>query len=895
MSINNKENLFGFKENEKENIFNIILNNDIESLSLNDMEEISSFISLWYTKSVEYIDNVRNKIIESWWLEIKDNDIMFLLILSIITYYLDNNFNSKLLSFFDELQISSLENINSKIKDLLERYKQDSKYFFIANNCQGFLSFYNYTKKKDFLNEGKLEELEQDNDKLFENNIKELDFIIDSKRYDYWFNYFNTLVSYTNYNLLYLENSELLEKYITVLNKLIEINPDLSKFKLSAKIVYINNIIILYRLTWNERYLDYTNLIIEKYINKNEKLNWLLEFSKNYSWYDFINKKLLSNLSFWNLLEYNIDIDKFALSQVISKNAIIWNIRNNIWNYHEYIKQKIWEKQIFEDFWDIAYKITLLQDINYQNTKENLKNIVWFNFKEIDDILKSIFIEYLLLDINKVNLDYNIILPFKLNKRFKNNNFNWTRKEKENISFDINYKWENINIKLYFPLEMNNYNFSIIENNKIKIENFLSILLDKIYSLNNFFNSLDKKIQKLKEHSETIKHMQKISSLTKLVLMNSNSEYKQKLSFLADTVSLPLNEFIDLLWYLHDIWKSDNVNYVKNYRDVNTKLDPYNIFFLIVSKIFIGQDLIMDLPNLIIDENNKNTNIDIDLLYKIIEDDKSFKNISDELLHYINSYNISGLLTNDFITLLNKKVFKLMPILLDKFNELWINPYILNYIIHDNFSWLSKGNLNLYLITIILLFKNISVSQVKELTVPHIIYWLSFFKDNQDFDYLNSVLFHHNDYPTKKDIKNYNWDSWLKKINDILWLDNNYLDWLNNNDVIRQKNKNFLSVLITIADLIDALLSKRSYQYTDNNTFDDIILNYFNSYFNSNIKKVFSWEDLSSLEQNFDRVFIILDKEFEGNKDYQKLKWNFLIKKDEIISSYKSNNKDINF
>jgi hypothetical protein len=87
------------------------------------------------------------------------------------------------------------------------------------------------------------------------------------KSQSYWFNYFNTLVSYTNYELAFLDlDNNIVQQYKqTLLGFIFDLNIDIDSQTLIVKTVYLNNLSVLYKLSSNSKILDEINIIKSKY------------------------------------------------------------------------------------------------------------------------------------------------------------------------------------------------------------------------------------------------------------------------------------------------------------------------------------------------------------------------------------------------------------------------------------------------------------------------------------------------------------------------------------------------------------------------------------------------------------------------------------------------------
>ena len=173
---------------------------------------------------------------------------------------------------------------------------------------------------------------------------------------------------------------------------------------------------------------------------------------------------------------------------------------------------------------------------------------------------------------------------------------------------------------------------------------------------------------------------------------------------------------------------------------------------------------------------------------------------------------------------------------------------------------------------------------LKEITHPHIEYWLQFFRFFPEFSYLSSVLYHHKDYPSIETINKYDGFVWLDKFSKLIWEKNEYTsEW---KDYISLDKKDVIMVMTTVADIIDALLWKRNYQLNININ-ETNSGKYLSPWFINYLNKVFSWEDLSDKNKTFDKILGILGKELWNNPYYLEIKPILEKKREEIIVMYK--------
>jgi len=794
MSIENKKNNYNIDSNKIIDPLSWLYDlkiKKISNFSEKDMQNINNIMLGWYKEWVNNIDLIKDKILSTWWFDM-ENEVMIMLIVSIISYYLNNNFYDKVNLFLKNLKLVKLDLLVNIVQNLISKYKNTDKYYFIKNHCQWILFYTGMFQKNNLIEDWWLEAINIDVKLKLNNVITELDDLKQRMWEPYWFNYFNTLVSYTNYGLVFLDtNDELVKKYIKVLlDFVLSIDVDLSLFSNTVKTVYVNNLSILYKLSWNILIKQKIEEINNIYLS--EEKNWLRTFSKFYWWLDI--DKADNNVSYvWLILE-NDKVSKLALSFILSKYSPVLTIKNMTWLFYSYYKNKYW-KELSNVKEEIYQKINSLHDLVFHDLMSRLKNMTWFNYELIDYFIKVFLIQYLWLNVNETNLSYKINLDHNFNDKI---NLKWFNEDNDinyqsNIVLDFKYNWKSIQLSISLNWNINKKDIR----NKVKLystkfEIFFKEILDKLLSLDHFLNVIDKKISLIeKKHIETVQHMERVGILLHNIYDEiQNNEIKWKIDLIKQTLSISDKTFFKILWYLHDIWKFNNLDIMWNYEFINMRIDSYK-YFLQILIFFIGKYDIKDIlkdsevinkkeKNILKDSEviNKKEKINLnfrDVILKVEQEKLIFIEI-DNLFKEIKSFNIWILLWNNlFINDVLNIAINISNIIKEKWynikivNEKYKNKILLN--INRKF-WDSinyQGDLDDLFLWIIILFEIFSKKLLKEITYPHIEYWLQFFWFLPEFSYLSPVLYHHSNYPSKDIIDKYHWFDWLRKFSSLMW------------------------------------------------------------------------------------------------------------------------------
>ena len=409
----------------------------ISEFSEKDMQNINNIIAWWYKEWVYKIDLIKDQILSTWWFDM-ENEVMTMVIVSIISYYLNNNFYDKVELFLKELKLVNLDLLVKIINDLILKYKDTNKYCFISNHCQGILFYQNLFQKEKFINDGWLETVNIDAKLKLKNVIDELSNLKNKIWDPYWFNYFNTLVSYTNYELIFVNKEDkLFKNYIDVLLKFISsFDINLNEYSDVVKTVYVNNLSVLYKLSWNETIKENIDYIKKTYLTK--ETDWLKTFSKFYGWFDV--DWWCDDISYIGLVLEENYISKYSLSYILSELSPVFSVKKITWlfyNYYDKLHKEIFSKQQEE----IYLKINSLQDVIFHDLMDRLENIVWFNYGLIDYFIKVFLIQYLWLNVNEVNIAYKIDINKTLNKRISLEGFNKDNSMNYKSTINLNFQY----------------------------------------------------------------------------------------------------------------------------------------------------------------------------------------------------------------------------------------------------------------------------------------------------------------------------------------------------------------------------------------------------------------------------------------------------------------------
>ena len=393
---------------------------DLDKLSKEELFFLNKFISSGYSLSLSEIEEIEKEFLDNWYC--LDEEVILLLVVSISWYYLDNNFHSKLDVFFSSLWLS-IDEIVIKIEKLRDKYRNTDKFCYVSKNIKWFLHYYYLSKKEEFLSHDEVDEVEQLSIHRVEAAITELDELLDYKDDDYYFYYFNTLVSYANYDILFIGENNVKHKYFEAVQKHIDkFSIDyIQSFSTISQLVFLNNISFLKtELIGIENYLSIVNDISK------QNIDWLYSFTRfysgldiSYNWYTF--RHWSNDISlFWlyRLQKTNEDnrtySKKISILTVLSETCPIKTIKKNADCLLKFLTKKTIPKFVENE--PIIrkntekYKKDLYYSLYYDVSKSN-----WFNADYILNRIKNFIIQYLWLDVNVHNIGFTIYVSFDLN------------------------------------------------------------------------------------------------------------------------------------------------------------------------------------------------------------------------------------------------------------------------------------------------------------------------------------------------------------------------------------------------------------------------------------------------------------------------------------------------
>jgi len=774
-------------------------------------------------------------------MELSD-DVILLLIVILIWFYIDNNFHSELDNLFKQLVsidninfeskksvFENLDQIRTKVWLLKTKYRGTDKYCFIAKSVEWFFHYYFLVKKQHLLKEWKILEVERISRNRVMLAISELDYILNYNEDDYYFYYLNTLISYINYDLLFVNNEILKKEYYAAIQKHIDklSLEKIKKFSKLSKVVFLNNILFLRdHLTNITQYYSLIDLVSDEWINW---LAWFTNFysgvdtnlsrgdiikhtSNNVSLYYFFSgqDKLTDNLSF---------INRISALEALMESCPIKTIRRNAELLFKFYTQKY--KNLFVNLEvDIRKNVEKYKTDLFFNLYNTVERSYGFDQKLIENVLKSFIIQYLWLDVNNPNLKFTIYVSDDVHK-YLDISFIKPLSEyndrKIKSSIDLGYLasgWVGkFLLSIQVPSSIKIQDISSLDSNSAL--HFFKLILNKLAELNIFLSQVEKRFLELQnKDKETAEHMEKVGLITELLIKNCKiKKYKKWLSKLKSVFPVKEDMFYKIVfWILHDIGKYNNVDIMNIHKNSNTRIEWYEIFSQFLSKV---------LPFWVknVKENRKN-NLKVWDIHHIVRTDKKFQDTVKELFDEISTFNLKNSMQENYYTdELLRITNNLYLTVKENLEENNINYYVIKepYLekIAKNIKTvygldIDKNNVDVFFLTLILVLLELGKLQVKVLTYPHILYGLQFFQIYPKFSFLSSSIYHH-EYPSQEEILKYDWDKGLEMFNKILWIDLKYIDkW--DRSPIEYKNKNFVMVLTTIADLINALLWKRSYQ-----------------------------------------------------------------------------------
>jgi len=250
-----------------------IFSKKLLDLSISELRRIEK-IAFFNDLSIKDVKNLEKQLLNhsiTW-----DDSVIPFFIMSIVGYYLDNNFYTDLQNFISNLKLSSLTDLIQKILDYLKNFKENRDiYYILLNRFQSLLTYYSIYEKEVLLASEDVTEILKSSEKRLEQSLDFLgDLDLDNIN-DNLFRCINSIFSYTNYELPFLKlklDFEISNKIQTYLNYFLTFleKIEIDHFKqtsILAKVVFLNNIHFLYQLSEN----------IDKNINQQLK-NKLIEF-----------------------------------------------------------------------------------------------------------------------------------------------------------------------------------------------------------------------------------------------------------------------------------------------------------------------------------------------------------------------------------------------------------------------------------------------------------------------------------------------------------------------------------------------------------------------------------------------------------------------------------------
>ena len=872
---------------------------DISELTSKQIEDINSIITFWYSKKIDDIEDILSKTFSES-LNIKQ-ETLFIVLISIAWYYLDNNFHSKLDELLWEFRLD-LDEIYETAINLKKKYKNTDKYCFIAKNMEWFIFYYNNKRKKDFIdsdNLGSVEKISEEKIKLAIDELKTTKELFKEDRY--YFNYLNTIISYTNYELFFISDEKLKQEYVSLVKDILSSYniESIANEDFMAKIVFLANILLFN--------VDFDN---EKFILSLWDLDGFHSFLKFYSWKDIDIK-----FNYVYIKDFTASLKYILVSEILDREKKIENIVPILETLSFY--SSINSIKIFSS--NLLYFILKKEKLDYLTLSRGIYQKIWgyvndiyfslydsvikqdgFNIRLSINVIKNLMVQFLFREYNIPNIDFVIYIDSKISKfldipYLKNfpetpnlKNFSEIPNLKNFSEIDSRNDW---NFELWYLFKHKRFLLSVdipYKPNNVDLENdfvyhFFQDIIDKILTINNFLLALETKLEKIKQNDiETFEHMERIWDNMDIIVeaLKEDSEIKKQINYLKSKV--PVKEFYKLLWYLHDIWKSENIEHINIYKQANARTDHYEIFSTILVWLFEWEQFVFN-------KNEEEENfVWFEKKYRELLVNDNFK---ENILEFFNDIKWFNLKKSIEWTYYIEKIFNLtLKLYKDLETDLW--DLIL---IKENYTSIvseklkkkydivvKEEDINLFLSTLLTILRKISDLQGKDLAIPHINYWLHFFQQHKWFDFLSSVLYHHN-YPNQEVIKRYEWELALSRFDKLFWQNLNYFD--NDKAPINPDNKNFLMVLTTIVDLIDALLSKRSYQKW-NIEIDERLFAFLTPWFREEIITSMMWEDFSDKNKTFDKIISILDREFKNNPYYEEFKKIILENKEEFLKKY---------
>ena len=864
----------------------------------------------YYNNSKELpLLEIFNEIISSSYLEVKNLSEIFLqnsiiwddektitYLLTIIVYFFDNNYHLDLEHFLSELKVT---NISNKLRSAIDKISNEKTKLYFKSRLLPFdiyVNFFDWIEDLSCL--GDLWEKVETLFTYYLDYLKEYEKINLEEDVDTYFSSINSVISYMNYFVpfLLLNNFEKLTDYVLVSEKLVSDFEKIVDFDFLTdlrKIVFVGNVKFLEKLS-NELWMSH-NLNYKKYMKYLTDLNaWYGIFTLDYAKLDILNWKAHDvdvNFPGWiDLLDQNSILEKVSFLEDYAWHLTVKKFASL---FKEYLKQQEKTNSRRKIYWVVNFYIDSMVWY-YRNYVENI------SFSEFINVFKSVLIRLwnlpLTLEDIKIKYYLNKSLHSFIQDPIIEDGFKYVI-----YSDEIKTSTLKVSFMVWSIIDVDT---KILESNKYKIESILKNFFEKLDKINKFLQDIEIKLSRLSTHPETLEHMKFVWKLFELILSEDELEAeKNKLIFFSKDLFINFEDFFLLIWYLHDIWKSDNLHNLIAYDNFNWKLFPTWQFLYFISLV-LGDKIYWKVNKLLEDTNIFN---DRDI-YKIIEKYKNDKYIvsqAEEFLYSFNPWNyITSVLSNISIYNFIEKIDNIFHYLKEKnvtikilknndFRRLVVNN-LKAYLENKEVTLIvDEKNIDLYLFSILIFLFSYSDIARKELTVPHITYWMQFFLSNSVFNYFSWVLLHHATYPHLEDLKKYHICDWLKNFYKVLWMEKElknlekykYInEWYFSSD-----DKDIYMVILVVADIIDALLASRNYQWNIDIWMYDNILNIFNNSFKEMVKNIVDSEKFKDKEKTFNKIIEILDKEFYNNPNWPKVRNVILKKKDDILLLY--NNK----
>lgn len=677
-----------------------------------------------------------------------------------------------------------------------------------------------------------------------------------------------------NQKLLLIFSQEINEKNITIENKILENFLDKMAWITLNQDKTINTESLIQSDYTNKKELSFRKLL-ETYqqvitweitdTKEIEKIIWrILSDIKTYS--DIYNMRITAkncmhlNIPQNNKIEMFKEEARWKLKEYINKafsNILIWpewkvNLQEAIWMLKTAISILTW--QLYDEK-NMTFKILVESDITWKNKnktnylckdyfEENTKSM-----KDIEKILNSI----------TPNADDWIVTIFE---KWETENIKGYFTEVENLweVLIVPFKYSNFQKQLKTWYLLINFNFSntnIKENFYIKdnwdIATTLLLIQNKHEQLKKILWLKEVVLNDLeKHHIDSAEHSKRLPLLAKILVKALEwypefQDWISQLHKIAERLSLWLWWLLELSWAFHDVWKKgvnlralDSIKFSENHlrslkeflwdQDFKIKIETEKlkeIFNKLLNNNH-NKQLIEQLIRAINSQENLMNNIytSIDILNANTYDKSRTvqiktrswnKKCSINQFDLFNAYKIAYVLEKTHPLVFNELIEELNPffelISHDQYEKLKLKLNEIDTINRES-VWIKQILIILYIYYY--LQNTLLKEQVKQ---PHIINWLRFFKEHSELQLLLWALLHHNEYPIIKDIEEYiNLDIFefydKNKYQQILDIDKSL--------PISPDLKPFLSIILTIVDILDALVSSRSY----NTWRDSLIENY---------------------------------------------------------------------